>query len=136
MERVAVIGLGIMGRGMAINIAGAGYPLTVWNRTRSKTDEFAKMGARVADTPKDAAAGADIVITMLSDPQAVELVAFGRDGVIAGRRAYRLQHGRPVNLPKAGISRKGEGCRFSGFSRRRQPGCGGGRNSCAYGGRR
>jgi len=84
VERVAVIGLGIMGRGMAINIAGAGYPLTVWNRTRSKTDEFAKMGARVADTPKDAAAGADIVITMLSDPPAVELVAFGRDGVIEG----------------------------------------------------
>jgi 3-hydroxyisobutyrate dehydrogenase-like beta-hydroxyacid dehydrogenase len=84
MKKIAVIGLGIMGRGMATNILNAGYSLTVWNRTRGKTAEFAEMGARVADTPKEAAAGADVIITMLSDPPAVEFVAFGKDGVMEG----------------------------------------------------
>lgn len=85
MEKVAFLGLGIMGSGMAANLAKAGYPLTVWNRTRSKADSFsAEHGALVADTPKEAVNGQDVVFTMLSDPPAVEAVILGPDGVLAG----------------------------------------------------
>ncbi|CAN5244806.1 NAD(P)-dependent oxidoreductase [soil metagenome] len=54
-----------MGRPMAERLLEAGMPLTVWNRTRSKTDSLAVVGAQVADTPGDAVSHADIVITML-----------------------------------------------------------------------
>ncbi|HUV05518.1 MAG TPA: NAD(P)-dependent oxidoreductase [Armatimonadota bacterium] len=84
MERLGFLGLGIMGRGMAVNLAKAGYPLTVWNRTRSKAREFAAVGAKVADTPRQAAEGSDVVIMMLADPAAVEAAAYGPDGVVAG----------------------------------------------------
>ena len=86
MERIGFLGLGIMGRGMAMNLAKAGHPLTVWNRTRSKAGEFAAMGASVADTPRQAAEGGDVIIMMLSDPAAVEEVAYGPDGVTTGLR--------------------------------------------------
>jgi 3-hydroxyisobutyrate dehydrogenase len=68
---VALLGTGIMGRGMAQNIARAGIPLTVWNRTRDKAEG---LGADVADTAKDAVAGAGIVVTVLPDAQVVEAV--------------------------------------------------------------
>lgn len=84
MQKVALLGLGIMGRGMAINLMKAGFPVTVWNRTHSKTDELVSMGASAADTPKRAAEGCDIVILMLADPAAIEAVAYGPDGVIEG----------------------------------------------------
>ena len=67
--RVALLGTGIMGRGMALNIVKAGLPLTVWNRTRDKAEGI---GAEIADTPRDAAAGANVVVTILSDTKVVE----------------------------------------------------------------
>jgi 3-hydroxyisobutyrate dehydrogenase len=68
---VALLGTGIMGRGMALNIAKAGIPLTVWNRSPEKA---ADLGAEVAQSPRDAARGAGIVITILSDAKVVESV--------------------------------------------------------------
>jgi 3-hydroxyisobutyrate dehydrogenase len=68
---VALLGTGTMGAGMARNIAGAGLALRVWNRTRSKAEPLAEAGALVADTAADAVAGADIVVTMLFDAEAV-----------------------------------------------------------------
>jgi 3-hydroxyisobutyrate dehydrogenase len=62
--RVALLGTGIMGSGMARNIVKAGLPLTVWNRTRDKAEG---LGADVADTPAEAAAGATILVTILAD---------------------------------------------------------------------
>ena len=64
---MALLGTGIMGVGMARNIAAAGLPLQVWNRTREKAAPLADAGATVADSPADAVRGADIVITMLFD---------------------------------------------------------------------
>lgn len=68
---VALLGTGIMGRGMARNIVEAGIPLTVWNRTPAKA---ADLGADVARTPAEAVAGASVVITILADARVVEQV--------------------------------------------------------------
>ena len=81
--RVAVVGTGIMGGGMARNLVRAGNDVVVWNRTREKAQAVG--GATVADTPADAARGADVLVTMLADgpsvDEAVELDGF--DGVWA-----------------------------------------------------
>jgi 3-hydroxyisobutyrate dehydrogenase len=67
IERVAVLGTGIMGAPMAANIARAGIATAVWNRTRSAAEPLADAGARVCDEATEAAAGADAVLTMLFD---------------------------------------------------------------------
>ncbi len=68
---IAILGTGVMGAPMARNAAGAGLDLTVWNRTREKADAAAGKGIAVADTPEQAARGADIVVTVLADSDAV-----------------------------------------------------------------
>ncbi|MGH9702275.1 MAG: NAD(P)-dependent oxidoreductase [Candidatus Acidiferrales bacterium] len=87
---VGLIGLGLMGKPMGKNFLKAGFPLVVWNRSREKADELVKQGAKFADTPKDAAAAADVLITILSDPPALEQVLWGSkgsdEGVFAGLR--------------------------------------------------
>jgi 3-hydroxyisobutyrate dehydrogenase/2-hydroxy-3-oxopropionate reductase len=75
--RVAFLGLGIMGRPMAANLAKAGNEVAVWNRTPGKTVE----GARTAESPADAANGAEVVWMCVSDTSAVETVLFGPQGV-------------------------------------------------------
>ena len=73
--KVAFLGLGIMGSRMAANLAKAGFDLTVWNRSSSKAEEFAgRHRAKVAKTPAEAAADADVIITMLVDGPQVEAV--------------------------------------------------------------
>src|SRR5919202_6917287 len=68
---VAVLGTGIMGAGMARNLLAAGMEVRVWNRTREKAEPLADDGAKVADDPAEAAEGADFVLTMLADADAV-----------------------------------------------------------------
>jgi 3-hydroxyisobutyrate dehydrogenase-like beta-hydroxyacid dehydrogenase len=82
---VGFIGLGIMGRPMAGHILKAGHPLAVYNRTRSKTAEIEAGGAVVADSPAEAAARSEIVITMVSDTPDVEQVVAGPRGGARGR---------------------------------------------------
>jgi len=91
-ERPAIgfIGLGIMGRPMALNLLRAGYPLVVHNRTRAKEQELIDEGAQSADGPRQVAERAEIVITMLPDSPDVERVYLGEDGVISGARAGQL----------------------------------------------
>jgi 3-hydroxyisobutyrate dehydrogenase len=82
-ETVAVLGAGgTMGFPIARNIARAGIPVRVWNRSRDKAEALAKDGAYVADTPADAARGAGIVITMLADWDAVTAAMDGPDGAL------------------------------------------------------
>ena len=69
--KVAFIGLANMGEPMALNLVRAGHELTVYNRTRGKTDRLAKEGARVADSPVAAVRGAEVAIIMLANDQAV-----------------------------------------------------------------
>ena len=83
---VGFIGLGIMGRPMAGHILKGGHPLTVFNRTRSKTAELQAQGAAVAGSPAEVAARSTIVITMVTDTPDVESVVAGPGGVLEGIR--------------------------------------------------
>ena len=78
--KVGFVGLGDMGLAMADNLRRAGHALTVYNRTRARAEALA--GARVAATPGEAAAGAEVVVSMLADDLAVEQVIFGPEGVM------------------------------------------------------
>jgi 3-hydroxyisobutyrate dehydrogenase len=84
---VAFIGMGTMGAAMALNILKAGHQLTVHNRTREREEPLARAGARRASSPKEAAKGADIVVTCVSDTPDVEAVVLGENGIIQGARA-------------------------------------------------
>jgi 3-hydroxyisobutyrate dehydrogenase-like beta-hydroxyacid dehydrogenase len=84
--RIGFLGLGLMGSGMAKNFLTKGYPLVVWNRTRSAAAALEKEGARVAATPRELASESDVVVTSLSTPEVVEGVAAGPDGLFAGAR--------------------------------------------------
>lgn len=82
--KIGYIGLGLMGKPMAINILNAGYDLMVHNRSRGKVAELVKLGAKEGHSPKDVAEFADIVFTNLPDSPDVELVVLGKNGVIEG----------------------------------------------------
>ena len=84
--RVGFIGLGIMGKPMAENLLKAGFPLVVYNRTPRRTEELEKLGATVARSAREVAAGSEIIITIVSDSPDVLDVILGADGVIAGAR--------------------------------------------------
>ena len=87
---VGFVGLGIMGRPMALNLRRAGYPLIVHNRTRAKEKDLLDEGADAAATPQEVAERAEILITMLPDSPDVEQVYLGADGVIAGAHDGQL----------------------------------------------
>src|SRR5260370_12507357 len=80
--KVGLIGLGNMGSGIARNLIKAGHDLTVYNRTRSRADPFGSLGARIAETPSEAAADAEVLMTMLADDAAVEAVIFSPGNII------------------------------------------------------
>jgi 3-hydroxyisobutyrate dehydrogenase len=84
LKRVGFIGLGLMGSGMSMNILKAGFPITVWNRTASRTEPLAKAGAKVAKSPSEVAEQSDIVIDIVTDSKDVEEVLLGSNGVING----------------------------------------------------
>lgn len=83
---VGLIGLGLMGKPMGRNLLKAGFPLVVWNRTKQRADELVREGAKWAPTPGDVAKQADVLITIVSDPPAVEQVLWGNGGAMAGLR--------------------------------------------------
>ena len=80
--KIGFIGLGNMGSGMARNLINAGHDLTVYNRTRSRAEPFASLGAAIAKTPGDAAADREALITMLADDAAVEEVIFSTGNAV------------------------------------------------------
>ncbi|WP_068787030.1 NAD(P)-dependent oxidoreductase [Paenibacillus phocaensis] len=86
MKNIGFIGLGTMGAPMASNLLKAGYPVTVFNRTASKTAPLAEQGAATASSPREAAASADVVITMVSNDASIAEVYEGADGLLAGIR--------------------------------------------------
>jgi 3-hydroxyisobutyrate dehydrogenase-like beta-hydroxyacid dehydrogenase len=83
-ERVGFIGLGTMGRPMAQRLLAAGYPLQVWNRSAEKVLPLLDQGAKAFRSPAALAAESTVIITMVSDPDAVKAVLFGADGVADG----------------------------------------------------
>lgn len=80
--KIAFIGLGRMGQGMARRLIDAGHDLAVYNRTREKTQGLASAGARVLDAIADAARFGRVVITMLTNDEALEEVAAGEGGLL------------------------------------------------------
>ena len=86
-QSVALLGLGTMGHGMAVNLLKAGVPLTVWNRTRARAASLAQMGAAVSETPAEAARRSSVVIAMLADDDASRSTWLGDDGALAAMPA-------------------------------------------------
>ena len=86
MTRIAFLGLGRMGLGMACRLVSRGHEVTVWNRTPDKARPVVELGARLAATPGEAATGAEAVLTMLADDPASEAVWFGPNGALAAMR--------------------------------------------------
>jgi 3-hydroxyisobutyrate dehydrogenase-like beta-hydroxyacid dehydrogenase len=84
---VGIAGLGRMGHPIAANLVEVGFPAVVWNRTRDKAADLLEGGALWAESPSAVAGAADIVLTSLADPAAVESVYFGPDGLLVGTRS-------------------------------------------------
>jgi len=84
---VGLIGLGLMGGPMGLNLLTSGFPLVVWNRTKSKTEELVAAGAKLAADPQGVAEQVDVLITIVSDPDALEEVLFGAKGPNSGALA-------------------------------------------------
>ncbi len=90
MTHVTVLGLGIMGSGIAHNILKAGYPLTVYNRTKEKAASLIEAGAQWADSPAQAAQHAEVVISMVGDDVASRTMWLGADGAFAMMQPHAI----------------------------------------------
>ena len=84
MTRIGIIGTGMLGEAVGINLLKSGHELTVFNRTKSKTDNLAKNGAVISNSPMDVAKNSDLVITVVKDADSVKQVSFENDGILAG----------------------------------------------------
>lgn len=82
--RVGFIGLGDMGQGIVPRLLAAGHEVTGWNRTAEKADPLRDLGMGWADTPRQVAEAAEVVLSIVTDAEAVEAVAIGEDGVLSG----------------------------------------------------
>src|SRR4051812_5166989 len=96
--RIAFLGLGIMGRSMAVNLVKAGNEVTVWNRTPKSVE-----GATTAASPKKAAANADVVWVCVSDTAAVEQVLTGKDGAFESLRPGMIVADSSTILPEVSV---------------------------------
>ena len=90
MTKVAFIGLGRMGHGMAGRYLDAGFTVAIWNRSKAKAEDLIARGARWASSPADAANDADAIVTMVADDEASRAVWLGRDGAASTAKAGAL----------------------------------------------
>src|SRR6266403_3617844 len=90
MARVAFIGLGRMGRGMAGRYLDGGFTVAVWNRSKAKAENLIARGARWGHSPADAADGADAIVTMVADDEASRAVWLGKGGAAETAKAGAL----------------------------------------------
>jgi len=97
-SKVGLIGLGLMGRPMGLNLLKAGYSLTVWNRTPSRAESLVAAGAKLANSPQEVAAGSDVLITIVSDPPALEGIVWGGAGAKSGQDSGALRALRPGSI--------------------------------------
>jgi 3-hydroxyisobutyrate dehydrogenase-like beta-hydroxyacid dehydrogenase len=103
IKKIAYLGLGTMGSGMASNLLKAGYQVTVWDRTSAKCEPFARKGARVGQTPADAVRDADLVMYSLSDDAAVEKVVMGPQGILSAITAGQIAVDMSTVLPATSL---------------------------------
>jgi 3-hydroxyisobutyrate dehydrogenase-like beta-hydroxyacid dehydrogenase len=109
--RLGFIGLGAMGSRMAGRLLAAGSDLTVYNRNRERARSLEARGARVAATPRDLAAGADIIISSLADDAAVENVMMGAEGALAAARSGAIVLEMSTVSPETPRKLYAEACR-------------------------
>jgi 3-hydroxyisobutyrate dehydrogenase-like beta-hydroxyacid dehydrogenase len=90
MAKVAFIGLGRMGHGMAGRYLDKGFSVALWNRSKAKAEDLIARGARWASSPADSADGADAIVTMVADDEASRAVWLGKDGAASAAKAGTL----------------------------------------------
>lgn len=100
-QRVGFVGLGIMGKPMTQNLLKAGFQVTAYNRTRSRTDEVKADGALVAATPAEVARNSDVIVTIVTDSPEVREVVLGPNGVIEGAAVDSVVIDMSTISPKA-----------------------------------
>ena len=98
--QIGFIGTGVMGNAISQNLIKAGHSLTVYNRTKAKTDNLVALGAKWAASPKEVKTRSDLVFTMVGMPSDVENVYFGDDGVFAGLTAGKIAVDLTTSKPK------------------------------------
>jgi len=84
MTKIGIIGTGMLGNAVGLHLLKLGFDLTVYNRTKEKTNELKNNGAIVADSPKSVAENSELVIIVVKDADVVKEVAFGKNGIIDG----------------------------------------------------
>ena len=89
-HKIGFIGLGIMGQPMAANIHSRGYELMVFNRTKEKAKELAGKGVLVAETPAELIEWADILILMLTGPEAIDEVVYSENGILSANPSEKI----------------------------------------------
>ena len=85
MTRIGIIGTGMLGNAVGLHLLESGYQLTVFNRTKSKTNDLANHGAKVVNSPMDVSLASDLVFTIVKDANAVRDVSFGVKGIVEGK---------------------------------------------------
>lgn len=85
--RIGIIGTGMLGNAVGLHLLKSGFDLTVYNRTKEKTNELKNSGAKVVDSPKSVAENSELIIIVVKDADAVKKIAFGKNGIVKGRHA-------------------------------------------------
>ena len=85
MTNVGIIGTGMLGEAVGLHLLNSNYTVTVFNRTKDKTEKLVDAGATLAESSKEVAENSDLVITVVRDADAVSQVAFGENGIISGK---------------------------------------------------
>jgi 3-hydroxyisobutyrate dehydrogenase-like beta-hydroxyacid dehydrogenase len=112
---IGFVGLGAMGVGIVPRLMAAGHTVTGWNRSRDKAEPLIKAGMRFAGSPREAAAAAEIVFSIVTDAVAVRAVALGADGIIAGLKVGGVYIDMSTIAPDASRAISAEFAR-SGFA--------------------
>lgn len=102
--RIGWVGVGVMGRHMAGHLMSAGHSLSVFSRTAAKCAPLVEAGATLAGSPREAAEDADVVFTMVGNPEDVESVTLGQDGVLSGLKAGGLLVDCTTSTPSLAIT--------------------------------
>ncbi len=85
MNKVGIIGLGMLGNAVALHLLDSGFEVTVYNRTKEKTTQAKEKGAKVAISPKEVAENSELIIIVVKDANAVKQVSFEKDGIMEGK---------------------------------------------------
>jgi 3-hydroxyisobutyrate dehydrogenase len=116
MKKVGLIGLGIMGGGMAGQLLAKGYSLTVWNRDASKAKDLVEKGAKLAASPAELAGEVEVVLSMVRDDAAVREVLLGQNGALSAARSgtafIDLSTTGPKVAHELAEAAKAKGCSF------------------------